>query len=601
MNEEVEELLNNPLFITYINKSNITSFRTIEQYAKGLNKYLKYKNLTIDKLPPLTVDELQHELDRYGEYLTEENPKKTFDKIRKEFTPIKQYYQLIHGVVFPKKASKRTRDPDSFKYTVFDDFCKGLKKQTRRHYGLCLDEYMKWTGNTLDEILKTTKNTDEILDELEVYKMELNKTIPSLRTCYDHVGCVRRFYKHFGLIKKNNDDIYPNSHELEKIEEIRQIRVERNIAPSTFQGYLTVLMDYCNFHKMTIQELLQEAQHDEETIHVKKNRTIKQRLLKYRSYLINNSKHHSSETIKGYIAKVQTFYNHYEIEIPNLPNVKLPSAYKSTYDDLPTKEQLRQACDLADQEFKALILFMSSSGTARAETLSLTVGDFIKGCKDYTTKTDIHEALQELRYRDDVVPTLYLRRIKTDKYYHTFCSPEASKCIIEVLIHRRNIQLGDSLFNITPGASEVRFQKINDEMRWGKVGRFRFFRSHVMRKYYASNIGLPPNIVDDLEGRSKSMVHEAYIKSNPEKLKQMYIEHMNNVMIYNEVPKPYTSCHVEQPVVTNKSSANNVTCTPGNVKPQREGIRDTDRIKITMFHHRDHRIMMIRDEPYYYN
>ena len=160
---------------------------------------------------------------------------------------------------------------------------------------------------------------------------------------------------------------------------------------------------------------------------------------------------------------------------------------------------------------------MSSSGTAKAETLSLTVKDFIKGCKDYTNNTSIRGALQELQQRNDIVPTLYLKRIKTDKYYYTFCSPEASTYIIRELLYRNDIQLEDPLFNLTENQVLTYFQNINDRMKWGKIGRFRFFRSHVLRKYHASNIDLSPNIIDELEGRSKNIVHEAYIKSNPRK------------------------------------------------------------------------------------
>ena len=327
-------------------------------------------------------------------------------------------------------------------------------------------------------------------------------------------------------------EIYKNNKEIAKIEELQQIQTERNIKHKTFEGYLTVLKHYANFHKMTIPELLEEARHDEETIHLKKNRTIKSRLLKFRSYLIQNNNNYSPNTIKGYLDKLESFYNHFEIEIPNLPNVKLEKEYKTTYADLPTKEHIRIACEMSNLQFKALILFMSSSGTARSETLSLTVRDFIRGCKDYTNNNDIQGALQELQQRNDIVPTLYLKRNKTGKYYYTFCSPEASTYIIKELIYRKkDIKLDDPLFDLTENQVLTYFQRINDKMEWGKIGRFSFFRSHVLRKYHASNIGLPPNIIDELEGRSKNIVHDAYMKTNTKKLKQEYMKAMHNVMI----------------------------------------------------------------------
>ena len=69
-------------------------------------------------------------------------------------------------------------------------------------------------------------------------------------------------------------------------------------------------------------------------------------------------------------------------------------------------------------------------------------------------------------------------------------------------------------------------------MNWGFKGNYRFFRSHTLRKFHAS-IGLPAEYIDSLQGRSKNVIHETYIKTNPEKLKEIYQTAMHNVMIYN--------------------------------------------------------------------
>ena len=82
-----------------------------------------------------------------------------------------------------------------------------------------------------------------------------------------------------------------------------------------------------------------------------------------------------------------------------------------------------------------------------------------------------------------------------------------------------------------------KFQIINDQMEWGFKGNYRFFRTHTLRKFHASNIQLVAEYIDALQGRSKNSVHETYIKTNPEKLKQIYIKNMKHVMIYNEEPQ----------------------------------------------------------------
>ena len=73
----------------------------------------------------------------------------------------------------------------------------------------------------------------------------------------------------------------------------------------------------------------------------------------------------------------------------------------------------------------------------------------------------------------------------------------------------------------------------------GFVGNYRFFRSHSLRKFHASNIGLSVDYVDELQGRAKTKVHEAYIKTNPKKLKEIYMGAMHNVMVFDEWIEKY--------------------------------------------------------------
>ena len=180
---------------------------------------------------------------------------------------------------------------------------------------------------------------------------------------------------------------------------------------------------------------------------------------------------------------------------------------------------------------------MSSSGTAKAETLSITVEQFLDACRDYHHGGNIREILASLKDRDDIIPTLYLRRIKTDKYYYTFCSPEASSEIIKYLLTRPGLKLKDPLFDIPESTLLTRFQEINDSMGWGFKGKYRFFRAHTLRKFHASNIGLSAEIIDELQGRSKNEVHDTYIKPNPVELKRVYKNAMKRVMIHTEDDK----------------------------------------------------------------
>ena len=306
--------------------------------------------------------------------------------------------------------------------------------------------------------------------------------------------------------------------------------IDRNIKLSTKKGYDSALRLYEDFQGESIEKLFKEARNEENKRIPLKYRKIKKRLIEFRSYLLNSNL--SPNTSKTYFSKVKTFYLHFEFELPHLPQAKYDKIYETNYLDLPTKEHIHEALLISPIDLKAVILFMSSSGTAKAETLSLTVEHFINGTQDYHHGGSIEFILETLDKKNNVVPTFYLKRIKTDKYYYTFCSPEASSHIVKYLKTRENLKLEDKLFDFTSSLLLTRFQEINDKMDWGFKGKYRFFRSHTLRKFHASNIGLSAEYIDSLQGRSKNEVHETYIKTNPKKLKEIYKSSMKNVMIY---------------------------------------------------------------------
>lgn len=301
---------------------------------------------------------------------------------------------------------------------------------------------------------------------------------------------------------------------------------DRNIKESTVKGYRSAIGKYTDFQCMGIDDLIGEAVGEENLNIPLKSRKIKYRLMDFRNHLLESDL--SSNSIKTYFTKILTFYTHFEIELPQLPQFKIDKPYIASYNDLPTKEHIRQALEISSLDMKAVILFMASSGTAKAETLSLTVQDFIDATAEYHSDKNILETLEK---RNDIIPTFYLKRLKTDKYYYTFCSPEATEMIIKYLKTRNSLKMQDKLFDFTSASLTNKFRQINDSLNWGFKGQYRFFRSHTLRKFHASNINLAGEYVDALQGRSKNRVHEAYIKTNPVKLKEIYKSAVSNVEI----------------------------------------------------------------------
>lgn len=306
----------------------------------------------------------------------------------------------------------------------------------------------------------------------------------------------------------------------------------RNIKYSTFKSYRSAIAKYEFFHDMDMGSLMDEAIVEEDEGISLKNRKIKSRLLDFRSFLLDSGL--AISTVRTYFSRIKTFYRHFEIELPYLNDIKFDEEYLSSYYDLPTRGDIRKVCSISSNAFRALVLFISSSGCAKAETLSLTVGDFVKASDDYHDGGSIDDVLNCLIGRRDIVPAFYLKRIKTNKFYYAFCSPEASHHIVKYLISRKGLSLDDRLFDFTDSSLIYSFKKVNDKLDMGFVGRYRFFRSHALRKFHASNIGLSADIVDELQGRGKSRVREAYMKTNPRRLKEIYMGAMHNVMVFDD-------------------------------------------------------------------
>ena len=345
---------------------------------------------------------------------------------------------------------------------------------------------------------------------------------------------------------KISNNVLENSKEL-----LNKFFQERNIKTSTQKGYIASMGRWFNYVDYNdLQENIDTYIKEEDNRIPTRDRRIKKEMLGFREHLINDKSIKSAKSVRSYFSKVGTVFRHFGLEIPSLPQVKMDKGYVSNYNDLPTHEMLRNACEQSPVDLKAIILFMSSSGSAKAETLSITVGMFLEGCSDYLeeipTEQNIPETIKALSDKHDIVPLIYLRRIKTDKWYYTCCSPEAAYMIIESLKIRKNLKWDDKLFDYTGSLILTKFQEINDNNNWGYVGAYRRFRSHALRKFMASNIGLPRDQVDSFQGRAKDMIQEAYFKQDPQSLKKIYMNNMNRIMIYDNWGHGTTPEELEQ-------------------------------------------------------
>ena len=137
-----------------------------------------------------------------------------------------------------------------------------------------------------------------------------------------------------------------------------QFCTERNISESTKKGYKSTIKKYTEYFGMTLKELIDEAINEEDDYSIKKRqRSIKQRLLQFRTYLLNETGLEVS-TIKVHMRKITAIYKYFEVDVPQLPNIK-DTSVELTYLDLPNKKHIKEAFKMSGLRLGSLILFMA--------------------------------------------------------------------------------------------------------------------------------------------------------------------------------------------------------------------------------------------------
>lgn len=361
-------------------------------------------------------------------------------------------------------------------------------------------------------------------------------------------GTIKKYYFSNALypyseIERRNRNMNMNDEQI-----LNDFVKTRNLKNASRKAYHSSIKLYTSYNNMTLQELLEEAEQEEDNGIRWKRRKLKRRLINFRTFLTEN---YLKNYVKNTFSRIITIYKHYEIEIHDLPplsqkNFNQPNPI--SYKDLPDKDILGIALEISNPVMRAIILFMSSSGCARKETLALTIQDFIDATIDYHTPVeerryghdkDIYEVLNILKDYDDIVPTFKLKRAKTSKWYYTFCSPEATTEIISYLLQiTKPLTPETKLFQIHQSTFSTKFINMNTVMQLGKKGTYNRLRSHMLRKFHASrlrNDGMDKYDVNSMQGKGLNSTDEAYFLDDPEKLREKYIQHMGALTITIDV------------------------------------------------------------------
>jgi len=236
----------------------------------------------------------------------------------------------------------------------------------------------------------------------------------------------------------------------------------------------------------------------------------------------------------------------YEIEIPRIRLKK--DTREESREDIPTADDIKFALSQANTKYKAIILLMASSGMGASEIISLSINDFIKSLHDYTqlpsesiVSVDVLVDIIEEKKKDNliIVPTWRITRIKTDMPYVTFSSPESVYAIINYLKTKPTNNMEDPLFrgpsnkSVDHKAFFMYFNRLNRKCGFGKPDREAFFRSHALRKYFATTISeeIPKLKVDRMLGHRVDSQTNSYFKTNLPELKETYIKAIPSISI----------------------------------------------------------------------
>ncbi|MGI6481686.1 MAG: tyrosine-type recombinase/integrase [Methanobacterium sp.] len=323
--------------------------------------------------------------------------------------------------------------------------------------------------------------------------------------------------------------------------------LDRDLRASTKRNYRIHLETYQKVTGLTLTELIEEAESEEDLGIRPRNRKIKKHLKKFHKYLENED--YTTLSVKINLSSIRSFYRYFDIELPNQRSKYKKDKINITTDDLPGKKEIKKALKFSNIKYQAIILTMSSSAMGASEVVSLKVKDLIKGLgKNVSLKQngliDINKTREILDLKKNNVITWTVTRQKTGQKYITFSTPEALEAILNYLESEPPSSPHDGLFRakarkkLAVKSLYEYFRKLNVRCGWKKIGTQSYFRSHHLRKFWANQMEKRALGYKDsrlLMGHASESIQgstgAAYFKPDHDHLRQQYIQSMDAVMI----------------------------------------------------------------------
>lgn len=406
-----------------------------------------------------------------------------------------------------------------------------------------LTSYCCFKDMGLTEVIHEEKNNEaEVnnhLSDFEQYLIDLGYASSTYKA---RVKSVRTFFRTCGINipidKRKFSDEFGFREQIENSAMFKKFVRRRNLSEGTKDGYLTVLTLYCNFNETKLEDLIKEAEDEEEAGIRLTKRKLKERLLDFHVHLYDLK--YGNETAGVMMRKVKFFYKFQGIERPEYVEPNKPLEAERGFEDIPTADHIRRAVEMSNLRNKSIILFMASSGSASKEMRTLTVKEYLRGTNESHGEfngddTNIQMALKKMDGDKDTVPIFKIVRHKKKQFYYTCITPEANQYIVNWLKTRDDLTLEDTVFDISKDSVTEMFQILNDKMGlgWVENGKSRFFTSHQLRRWNGTTIN-NETFSNKIHGRRPDSTTRAYNKLNPAEILKEYKNYQDKLTLFRE-------------------------------------------------------------------
>ncbi|AFV25321.1 hypothetical protein Mpsy_3122 [Methanolobus psychrophilus R15] len=214
-----------------------------------------------------------------------------------------------------------------------------------------------------------------------------------------------------------------------KFDSVKSWFAEVRPSANSKRNHMVALNQYVEFTGINPDELIAEAELEEESISKYKSRKIKKHLTDFRNFLEGNDEYgepdpslkaYAPNTVRLYLHSVHSFYNSHEITTKSIKNDKKAIPLEENTKRIEDNTLVADVLKKSSLKQKAIILSIVSSGLASIDIRNLPLKKYIEG---YNPETE--------------VCTLKLRRHKSGVDFVTFFNPEATRAINDYLDDRR--------------------------------------------------------------------------------------------------------------------------------------------------------------------